>query len=184
MRRSSPARPWPAGKTASSPSGPGSQRPFGVRGELAGAFGVSADAVRVIVPDTGAGYGGKHTGEAAIEAARLAREAGKPVKLVWTREEEFTWAYFRPAGVIEINSSAQPRRHAHRLGIPQLQFRRFGDPIALRSSQPAVRISPGLIARCARALTAPWPPRPTTSPASRTWTSSRMPPESTRSSSA
>jgi len=85
----------------------GTQRPFGVRGELAGAFGVSADAVRVIVPDTGAGYGGKHTGEAALEAARLARAAGKPVKLVWTREEEFTWAYFRPAGVIEISSGAR-----------------------------------------------------------------------------
>jgi isoquinoline 1-oxidoreductase len=24
-------------------------------------------------------------------------DAGKPVKLVWTREEEFTWAYFQPA---------------------------------------------------------------------------------------
>src|SRR3712207_6305611 len=46
----------------------------------------------------------KHTGEAAIEAARLAREAGKPVKLVWTREEEFTHAYFRPAGLIEVQS--------------------------------------------------------------------------------
>ena len=46
----------------------------------------------------GSGYGGKHTGEAAVEAARLAKAAGKPVKLVWTREEEFTWAYFRPAG--------------------------------------------------------------------------------------
>jgi len=37
-----------------------------------------------------------------VEAARLAKAAGKPVKLVWTREEEFTWAYFRPAGVIEV----------------------------------------------------------------------------------
>ena len=54
------------------------------------------------MPDMGSGYGGKHTGEAAMEAARLAKAAGKPVKLVWTREEEFTWAYFRPAGVIEI----------------------------------------------------------------------------------
>jgi isoquinoline 1-oxidoreductase len=56
------------------------------------------------MPDTGSGYGGKHTGETAIEAARLARAAKRPVKLVWTREEEFTWAYFRPAGVIDVKS--------------------------------------------------------------------------------
>jgi len=85
----------------------GTQRPFGVRGELAEAFHLSEDKVRVIVPDTGSGYGGKHTGECAIEAARLARAAGKPVKLVWTREEEFTWAYFRPAGVIDIKSGVK-----------------------------------------------------------------------------
>jgi isoquinoline 1-oxidoreductase len=86
----------------------GTQRPFGVRSELARAFGMDEAKVRVIAPDTGAGYGGKHTGEAAIEAARLAKGAGKPVKLVWTREEEFTWAYFRPAGVIEIASGVRP----------------------------------------------------------------------------
>jgi isoquinoline 1-oxidoreductase len=60
--------------------------------------------VRVMMPDTGAGYGGKHSGETAIEAARLAKEANKPVKVVWTREEEFVWAYFRPGGVIEVNA--------------------------------------------------------------------------------
>jgi len=85
----------------------GTQRPFGVQSELAQAFRISENQVRVIVPDTGSGYGGKHTGEAAVEAARLAKAAGKPVKLVWTREEEFTWAYFRPAGVIEIASGVQ-----------------------------------------------------------------------------
>lgn len=85
----------------------GTQQPFGVRSALASAFQLSAENVRVIVPDTGSGYGGKHTGEAAIEAARLAKAAGKPVKLVWTREEEFTWAYFRPAGLIEIKSGVQ-----------------------------------------------------------------------------
>lgn len=82
----------------------GTQRPFGVRGELADTFGLKPEDVHVITPDTGAGYGGKHTGEAAVEAARLARAAGKPVKLVWTRQEEFTWAYFRPAGVIDIKA--------------------------------------------------------------------------------
>jgi isoquinoline 1-oxidoreductase len=82
----------------------GSQRPFGVQTELASTFRVPEENVRVIIPDTGSGYGGKHTGEAAIEAARLAKATGHPVKLVWTREEEFTWAYFRPAGVMEIVS--------------------------------------------------------------------------------
>ena len=80
----------------------GTQRPFGVRGQLAEAFHIPEDQVRVFMPDTGAAYGGKHTGETAIEAARLAKGAKRPVKLVWTREEEFTWAYFRPAGVIDV----------------------------------------------------------------------------------
>ncbi|WP_406694985.1 molybdopterin cofactor-binding domain-containing protein [Singulisphaera sp. Ch08] len=85
----------------------GTQRPFGVRGELAQALGVPEGRVRVIVPDTGGGYGGKHNGEAAVEAARLARAAGRPVKRVWSREEEFTWAYFRPAGVIDVKAGAR-----------------------------------------------------------------------------
>ena len=82
----------------------GTQVPFGVRSELASSFGIPEDRVRVIVPDTGSAYGGKHSGECAVEAARLAKAAGKPVKLVWSREEEFTWSYFRPAGLIEISS--------------------------------------------------------------------------------
>jgi CO/xanthine dehydrogenase Mo-binding subunit len=85
----------------------GTQRPFAVRDELADAFRLPAERIDVQVPDTGSAYGGKHTGDAAVEAARLAKAAGKPVKVIWTREEEFTWAYFRPAGVIEARSGAR-----------------------------------------------------------------------------
>ena len=83
----------------------GTQRPFGVRAELAQAFRIPETQVRVIVPDTGSAYGGKHTGEFAVEAARLAKAAGKPVKLVWTRAEEFNFGYFRPAGVIDVKTA-------------------------------------------------------------------------------
>ena len=82
----------------------GTQNPFGVQQQLEQAFRISADKVRVIEPGSGGGFGGKHTGEVAIEAARLAKESGKPVSLRWTRAEEFMWAYSRPAGLFEITA--------------------------------------------------------------------------------
>ncbi|MHC4890362.1 MAG: xanthine dehydrogenase family protein molybdopterin-binding subunit, partial [Planctomycetota bacterium] len=75
--------------------------PQSVQGDLARTFRIPSERIRVIVPDMGSGFGGKHSGEAAAEAARLARATGRPVAVHWTRAEEFTWAYFRPAAVIE-----------------------------------------------------------------------------------
>ena len=49
----------------------GNKVPFGVRSRLAAELGVAEDDVRVIVPPTGGGFGGKH-----IEAARL--RPGRP----------------------------------------------------------------------------------------------------------
>ncbi|MDX2150788.1 MAG: molybdopterin cofactor-binding domain-containing protein [Bryobacteraceae bacterium] len=89
----------------------GTSNPFAVREQLAQAFSIAQSKVRVIVPDFGGGFGGKHTGEAAIEAARLARAAGKPVHLRWTRAEEFTWAYARPAALIEVEGAVDDQRN-------------------------------------------------------------------------
>lgn len=83
----------------------GTQNPFGSRGEIARAVGLSPDRVRVIVPDFGGGFGGKHSPDAGVEAARISKALGKPVWLRWTRAEEFTFAYFRPAAVIDIQAS-------------------------------------------------------------------------------
>jgi len=80
----------------------GTQQPSRVHEDLARAFRLANGDVRVIVPDTGGGFGGKHTSEVAVEAARLALAAQKPVSVRWSREDEFTWAYFRPAGVIDV----------------------------------------------------------------------------------
>jgi isoquinoline 1-oxidoreductase len=90
---------WAAGKLTVWTA---TQNPFGVRSELARALNLPEDDVHVIVPDFGGGFGGKHTGECAIEAARLAKAANRPVLLRWSRSEEFTFAYFRPAAVIDI----------------------------------------------------------------------------------
>ncbi len=89
---------WKDGKLTVWTGVDGPQR---VQGSLARTLGIPTEQVRVIVPDMGGGFGGKHTGEAAEEAARLAKAFGRPVAVHWTRAEEFTWAYFRPAAVIE-----------------------------------------------------------------------------------
>jgi len=88
----------------------GTQVPFGVRAELAEALDLTEAAVRVVVPDTGGGFGGKHAGRVAAEAARLARVAGRPVKVRWGRAEEFTEGYLRPAAVIDVRSGADGDR--------------------------------------------------------------------------
>ena len=83
----------------------GCDGPFRAQQALAEEFGIPRERVRVIVPDMGGGFGGKHTADAAVEAARLARTAGRPVSVRWTREEEFTWAYSRPAAVVECRGA-------------------------------------------------------------------------------
>jgi isoquinoline 1-oxidoreductase len=83
----------------------GTQRPFAVRSDVATALGLPEDVVRVVVPDFGGGFGGKHTADVAVEAARLARAAGVPVKVEWSREEEFRFGYLRPAAVIDVRSA-------------------------------------------------------------------------------
>jgi isoquinoline 1-oxidoreductase len=82
----------------------GTQVPFSVRSEVADRLRIPESHVRVIVPPTGGGFGGKHSVEAAVEAATFARAAGRPVKVRWTREEEFMWGYLRPAAVIDVRS--------------------------------------------------------------------------------
>jgi isoquinoline 1-oxidoreductase len=84
----------------------GTSTPFRVRGELAEALGLDETGIQVIVPDYGGGFGGKHGSAAALEAARLARAADGPVKVTWSREEEFRWGYLRPAAVIDVAASA------------------------------------------------------------------------------
>lgn len=82
----------------------GTQQPGRVRDELSQSLRVAREKVHVTALDCGGGFGGKQTGEAAVEAARLAKGAGRPVSLRWTREEEFTWAYCRPAALIELRA--------------------------------------------------------------------------------
>jgi isoquinoline 1-oxidoreductase len=80
------------------------QAPFGLQDEIAGELNMPLEKVRVIVPFVGGGFGGKGVFHQGIEAARIAKLSGKPVMLVWTRDEEFFYDNFHPAGVYRVKS--------------------------------------------------------------------------------
>ena len=50
------------------------------------------------------GFGGKTANRQAIEAARLAKQTGRPVQVAWSRAEEFFFDTFRPAAVVKIDA--------------------------------------------------------------------------------
>jgi nicotinate dehydrogenase subunit B len=104
------------------------QRPFGIQEEIARATGLPAEKVRVVTPYVGGGFGGKSQGRQAIEAARLAKAAGVPVQVAWTREEEFFHDTFRPAAFSKISSGLDG---SNRLAFWDYQVYFAGD----RSSQ-------------------------------------------------
>lgn len=78
------------------------QTPFPAKQEIAQVLDLPTDNVRVIPPFVGGGFGGKTRNLQATEAARCAKLSGKPVKVAWTRAEEFFNDSFRPAAVVKV----------------------------------------------------------------------------------
>jgi isoquinoline 1-oxidoreductase len=85
----------------------GDRSPFGVRDQLARDLDMREDQVRVIAPEIGGSFGTKGTVSVAYEAALLSKAAGRPVRVVHSRAEEFMWGTVRPATLIEIRSGFQ-----------------------------------------------------------------------------
>lgn len=80
------------------------QTPFPLKTQVAQALKMAPEQVRVITPYLGGGFGGKSANRQAIEAAQLAVLTGVPVRVVWSRDEEFFYDTFRPAAVITVRS--------------------------------------------------------------------------------
>jgi isoquinoline 1-oxidoreductase beta subunit len=74
------------------------QHPQAARDTVAGALKIPVEDVRVSVTLLGGGFGRKSKPDFIVEAALLARETGKPVKVVWTREDDIQHDYFHTVG--------------------------------------------------------------------------------------
>ena len=74
----------------------GTQAPDASREAIAAALGFKREQVTLHQCYMGGGFGRRSLGDYAAEAARIARAVRRPVKLIWTREEDMAHGMFRP----------------------------------------------------------------------------------------
>jgi CO/xanthine dehydrogenase Mo-binding subunit len=84
----------------------GTQTPFNLRADLAVAFGIAEDRVRIVAPPMGGSFGAKTFVRHEAVLAALARKARRPVKVVLDRTEEFLTLNRHPS-VIRVRLGAK-----------------------------------------------------------------------------
>ena len=70
------------------------QTPQSTQQNVAGALGIDKSKVKVNVTLLGGGFGRKSKPDFSVEAAVLAQKTGKPVKVVWSREDDIRHGYY------------------------------------------------------------------------------------------
>ncbi len=73
------------------------QDPQSTRDTLAGALGIDKTKIKVTPTWLGGAFGRKSKPDFVLEAALIAREVGKPVKVTWTREDDIQHGYYHSA---------------------------------------------------------------------------------------
>ena len=101
----------------------GTQSPDWVQRAVAKVAGLPNEKVIVHTLTSGGGFGRRYMGDFPTEVAQIAKVAGKPIKLVWTREDDMQHDFYRPAayhrmsGGLDAQKQVVAWRH-HLLSTP------------------------------------------------------------------
>ena len=100
------------------------QNPVGVREEVAKALGLKKEDVVCHVTFLGGGFGRKSKPDFAVEAAVLSKKSGKPVKVVWSREDDIRFDYFHSVAAMylkaAVDDSGKPKAWVQRSVFPPI----------------------------------------------------------------
>jgi isoquinoline 1-oxidoreductase subunit beta len=100
------------------------------QGMVAGMLGMKPDQVKVRTTFLGGGFGRRVDVDFVLQAAEISKAAGMPVKLVWSREDDMTHDFYRPASVhrmqAALDASGKPVAYKFSVASPSVTKRLFG----------------------------------------------------------
>lgn len=74
------------------------QNPGDVQASVAEALDIEPENVSIVMTRIGGGFGRRLHPDPCMEAAVIAKKCGQPIKLTWSREDDFQHDHFRPGG--------------------------------------------------------------------------------------
>jgi isoquinoline 1-oxidoreductase beta subunit len=104
----------------------------GAQGAVAGALGLKPEDVTLQTTFLGGGFGRRLELDFIVQAAQISKAVNKPVKLLWTREDDMTHDFYRPAGVNQLkaglDASGKPVALHFKVASQSVTQRAFGLP--------------------------------------------------------
>ena len=104
----------------------------GAQGSVAGALGVKPENITLQTTYLGGGFGRRLELDFIVQAAQISKAVNKPVKLLWTREDDMTHDFYRPFGVNQIkaavDAAGNPVAMHFKVGSQSVTQRAFGLP--------------------------------------------------------
>jgi isoquinoline 1-oxidoreductase beta subunit len=104
----------------------------GAQGAVAGALGLKPEDITLKTTFLGGGFGRRLELDFIVQAAEISKAVGKPVKLLWTREEDMMHDYYRPMGVNHmkagLDASGMPVGVHFKVTSQSVTQRAFGLP--------------------------------------------------------
>jgi isoquinoline 1-oxidoreductase beta subunit len=108
------------------------QFPQGAQGTAAAVLGIKPENVTVKTTFLGGGFGRRIVTDFVVQAAEVSKACGRPVKVLWSREDDMKNDWYRPLGINRVeaglDASGKPVAYKHQLNSQSITQVLFGLP--------------------------------------------------------